>query len=1436
MANIITGTSNNDTLTGTLNDDFISGGSGNDVINALGGDDILDGGVGNDSLSGGDGNDTLQPGLGDDTVDGGTGTDSITVDYTNASFSYLGYDNLGISNDSSGIYGSYYAKYYGIQRLLRYSNIEQFNITGTAQNDNLTSLVGQYILKGGAGNDTLSGKAGDSIYGETGNDSVTGQMGSFLDGGEGTDTLNLDLATTTINWALNLSLTNNQLSGDSNTQVKNFENIGTITTGSGSDSFTLTGAALVNNGSVNGGTGTDSLTVDYTNASFSYIGYDNLGISNDSSGIYGSYYAKYYGIQRLLRYSNIEQFNITGTAQNDNLTSLVGQYTLNGGGGNDTLSGKTGDYLDGGTGTDLLNLDLGSTTTNWSLNWGLANNQLSGDSNTQVKNFENIGTITTGSGSDSFTLTGAALVSNGSVNGGTGTDSITVDYTNASFTYLGYENLGISNDSSGIYGSYYGKYYGTGQKLLRYSNIEQFNITGTSQNDNLTSLVGQYILNGGGGNDTLSGKTGDYLDGGTGTDLLNLDLGSTTTNWSLNWGLANNQLSGDSNTQVKNFESIGTITTGSGSDSFTLTGAALVSNGSVNGGTGTDSITVDYTNASFTYLGYENLGISNDSSGIYGSYYGKYYGTGQKLLRYSNIEQFNITGTSQNDNLTSLVGQYILNGGGGNDTLSGKTGDYLDGGTGTDLLNLDLGSTTTNWSLNWGLANNQLSGDSNTQVKNFESIGTITTGSGNDSFTLTGAALVSNGSVNGGTGTDSITVDYTNASFTYLGYENLGISNDSSGIYGSYYGKYYGTGQKLLRYSNIEQFNITGTSSNDNLTGFDNADTIIGGTGNDTLKGGAGNDVIIGVNPYTATPGLNEIDIIDGGAGSDTIILGNNTQYFYDDNSTTSSGTGNYARIQNFNKTEDFIQLYGSKTNYRLAASPINGITGTAIYRVKTLPEPDELIAIIEGVAVADLNLNSSYFVQTIDEIAFSAANFRTGEDGTTNAVVTLTRTLGNRGQVNVTLNLNDGTATAGLDYNNTPIQAVFAEGESQKTVLIPITDDTLYEGNETINLSFTITSSPSGTTTGTIGTATLTIVEEPVINFSVVNYTVDEGGTIQVTVNRTGSTDGEVGATLSLSDGTATSPGDYDNTPINITFAPGETTKNITLTIPDDFLESEFEFLETVNLSLSNPTGNATIGTQNTATLVISPNLTLNGVAKLTTGVNGISPVLRLTDNLSQSGGAFVTNPISLADDVSFSTFFEFQISNPQGVSDLDGQGADGLVFVIQTIANNVGGGGGGIGYEGINKSLGIEFDTFNNGGIDDNSGNHVGINLNGNIDSVALQPIPTRLNNGNVWRAWVDYNGSTNILEVRLAQTNQRPVDPLLTYSVDLLTVLGQKNAFIGFTSGTGAASGIHDILDWKFNTSYNPIGSGILAFSNSEFSVNEDGSAIVAVRGCL
>ncbi len=149
---------------------------------------------------------------------------------------------------------------------------------------------------------------------------------------------------------------------------------------------------------------------------------------------------------------------------------------------------------------------------------------------------------------------------------------------------------------------------------------------------------------------------------------------------------------------------------------------------------------------------------------------------------------------------------------------------------------------------------------------------------------------------------------------------------------------------------------IIGDPENNILEGTIDNDTILGLAGNDTLNGSEGNDILQGSSLTTA----GEIDILTGGTGSDTFVLGTPARVFFDDGNDTSDGTGDYALITDFNPNVDVIQLGWSKDNYILGAVPEGLPDGTAIFLDKPGDEPDELIAIVQG--VTGLDLNQSYF------------------------------------------------------------------------------------------------------------------------------------------------------------------------------------------------------------------------------------------------------------------------------------------------------------------------------------------------------------------------------------------------------------------------------------------------------------------------------------------
>jgi uncharacterized delta-60 repeat protein len=92
--------------------------------------------------------------------------------------------------------------------------------------------------------------------------------------------------------------------------------------------------------------------------------------------------------------------------------------------------------------------------------------------------------------------------------------------------------------------------------------------------------------------------------------------------------------------------------------------------------------------------------------------------------------------------------------------------------------------------------------------------------------------------------------------------------------------------------------------------------------------------------------------------------------------------------------------------------------------------------------------------------------------------IVTINRTGGSKGAVSVSFTTSDATAVGGADYTPVTSTVVFPDGDdSPRRVLVPILQDTLGEGNETVNLAL---SQPGGCAAlGSPTSATLTIVDD---------------------------------------------------------------------------------------------------------------------------------------------------------------------------------------------------------------------------------------------------------------------------------------------------------------------------------------------------------------------
>ena len=249
---------------------------------------------------------------------------------------------------------------------------------------------------------------------------------------------------------------------------------------------------------------------------------------------------------------------------------------------------------------------------------------------------------------------------------------------------------------------------------------------------------------------------------------------------------------------------------------------------------------------------------------------------------------------------------------------------------------------------------------------------------------------------------------------------------------------------------------------------------------------------------------------------------------------------------------------------------------------------------------------------------------------------------------ITVTLDTASGTATDGTDYENSGFrystdngqnwqsagsnQVVIPAGSSSIKVEIGSTSDTTTEDNETFTLSAT---AATGASTGTAAvnqdfsdTGTGTIIDDdgiPAISINDVSLSEGDSGTTSFTftVSLDEADTSTVTVDYNVNDGTATTAdSDYTDTSGTVTFAPGETTKLITVDVTGD---TPVESDETFTVDLSNPT-NATIGDSQGAGTILNDDDNTGAIsgtvfADIDNDNAGESPLSGVTIELLDSG-----------------------------------------------------------------------------------------------------------------------------------------------------------------------------------------------------------------------
>ncbi len=169
------------------------------------------------------------------------------------------------------------------------------------------------------------------------------------------------------------------------------------------------------------------------------------------------------------------------------------------------------------------------------------------------------------------------------------------------------------------------------------------------------------------------------------------------------------------------------------------------------------------------------------------------------------------------------------------------------------------------------------------------------------------------------------------------------------------------------------------------------------------------------------------------------------------------------------------------------------------------------------------------------------------------------------------------GSATAGADYTAMSGTVLLTSGS--QTFNVPIIDDTASEPDETFDV---VLSGP-----GIAQTATLTIrSNDPLVALIAATYSGSEiRGTALVTVTLNQADVMTATVAYATADGTARAGSDYTATSGTLTFAPGQTSKTISIAVlPDQVIDAG----ETFSVNLSAPSV-AALGTPASAVVTIS-------------------------------------------------------------------------------------------------------------------------------------------------------------------------------------------------------------------------------------------------------
>ncbi len=680
----------------------INGGEGADTIINYSGYNSINGGAGHDRISlysnnyyykntvkGGKGNDTIfgnslassgygavyqySQGDGNDIIYGITSYDTVSINGSINTRSTVGNDIILNMTDGGAITLSgaknrtptiTVTSGEGTSGKYISNSASNAVITGTAYNDTIYNTGVSVKIYASAGDDSIFNYASGwsdsrvTLDGGAGNDTIMGRFGdSSISGGEGNDLISLtgDVDRATINaGAGNDTIYNDGYLNKDGMQLFQYDVI---------YGFTSNDTISISGGNYTKSTVGSNVIISVTGSTTSLNGAMTLiGAAGKSFKIYppqiftegDDYYSNStsYTVLNALAgndtvYNSGKYVAINGGEGNDSIYNYSTNFsnsrvTLDGGTGNDTIMGRFGDSsISGGEGNDLISLtgDVDRAT----INAGTGDDTIYNDGYIGMDGRQ-VFQYASGDGYDI-------------IYGMTTADTIHITSGNISNTSLNGSDVILNVGSGSI-------------NLKNYANKYFYLKTGTG------SAVSTMIGGGVSINNTISGISingSAYADSieNSGSRVTITTGDSADTIYNDSYGSSVKVYAGDGNDTIQNWGSYDTIDGGDGNDSITVYNGSY---NSINGGAGDDRISLITSQSIFTIKGGTgNDTIFDDTRNGYGRIYQYAFGDGNDLIVGSrNNDTISISGAKYSR--STIGNNLILNvTGGGAITLSGAS-------------------------------------------------------------------------------------------------------------------------------------------------------------------------------------------------------------------------------------------------------------------------------------------------------------------------------------------------------------------------------------------------------------------------------------------------------------------------------------------------------------------------------------------------------------------------------------------------------------------------------------------------------------------------------------------------------------------------------------------------------------------------------------------